>query len=136
KAATLRAVIDRIGNDNAKGEYYLTDAVELANVDDLEVEFTVADADEVIGIDNRTKLAQAEAIFQKRRREEFMAAGVTLRDPASAYFAWDTEIGEDVTIEPNVVIGPGVRIANDCKIFAFSHLADVTLGEGVEVGPF
>ena len=136
KAETLRNVIDRIGNDNAKGEYYLTDAVELANEDDLDVEFIVADADEVIGVDDRTKLAQAEHIFQDRCRGAFLSGGVTLADPKTVYFSWDTEIGRDVTIEPNVVIGPGVKIGENVVVRAFSHLEDVTIGTDSSVGPF
>jgi bifunctional UDP-N-acetylglucosamine pyrophosphorylase/glucosamine-1-phosphate N-acetyltransferase len=136
KAEALRAVIDRIGNANAKGEYYLTDAVELANIDDLNVEYIVADAKEVIGIDDRTKLALAEQYFQERRRREFLSAGVTLSDPQTVYFAWDTQIGRDVTIEPNVVIGPGVRIGENVAVRAFSHLEDVTIGSDSSVGPF
>ena len=136
KADTLRAVIDRIGNSNAKGEYYLTDAVELANVDDLNVEYIVADAKEVIGVDDRTKLAQAEHYFQERRRSAFLSGGVTMADPKTVYFAWDTEIGRDVSIEPNVVIGPGVSIGENVVVRAFSHLEDVTIGADSSVGPF
>ena len=136
RADTLRAVIDRIGNANKKGEYYLTDAVELANADGKRVDAIEADADEVIGVDDRTKLAQAEATFQEFRRTEFMKAGVTLRDPATVYFSWDTEIARDVTIEPNVWFGPGVKIGEGAKIFAFSHIEHAVLGPGVTVGPF
>ena len=136
KADTLRAVIDRIGNSNAKGEYYLTDAVELANVDDLNVEYIVADAKEVIGVDDRTKLAQAEHYFQERRRSAFLSGGVTMADPKTVYFAWDTEIGRDVSIEPNVLIGPGVSIGENVVVRAFSHLEDVTIGADSSVGPF
>jgi bifunctional UDP-N-acetylglucosamine pyrophosphorylase/glucosamine-1-phosphate N-acetyltransferase len=136
RADTLRAVIDRIGNANAKGEYYLTDAVEIANADGRRVDFIEANADEVIGVDDRTKLAQAEATFQDFRRTEFMKAGVTLRDPGSIYFSWDTEIGRDVTIFPNVVFGPGVRIADNVEIRAFCDIEDATIGEGATIGPF
>ena len=136
RAETLRAVIDRIGNANAKGEYYLTDAVELANADGKRVDFVEADADEVIGVDDRAKLAQAEAIFQEFRRSEFMKAGVTLRDPGSVYFSWDTEIGRDVTIFPNVVFGPGVKIADNVEIRAFCDIEDAVIGEGATIGPF
>jgi bifunctional UDP-N-acetylglucosamine pyrophosphorylase/glucosamine-1-phosphate N-acetyltransferase len=136
RADTLRAVIDRIGNANAKGEYYLTDAVELANADGKRVDYVEANADEVIGVDDRTKLAQAEATFQEFRRSEFMKAGVTLRDPGSVYFSWDTEIGRDVTIFPNVVFGPGVKIADNVEIRAFCDIEDVKIGEGATIGPF
>jgi len=136
RAETLRAVIDRIGNSNAKGEYYLTDAVELANADGKRVDFVEANADEVIGVDDRSKLAQAEATFQEFRRDEFMKAGVTLRDPGSVYFSWDTEIGRDVTIFPNVVFGPGVRIADNVEIRAFCDIEDAVIGSGATIGPF
>ena len=136
RADTLRAVIDRIGNANAKGEYYLTDVVELANADGRRVDFVEANADEVIGVDDRTKLAQAEATFQEFRRAEFMKAGVTLRDPGSVYFSWDTQIGSDVTIFPNVVFGPGVKIADNVEIRAFCDIEDATIGEGASIGPF
>ena len=136
RADVLRAVIGRIGNANAKGEFYLTDAVELANSDGRRVDAIEARADEVIGVDNRAKLAEAEATFQELRRNDFMAAGVTLKDPRTVYFSWDTEIGQDVTIEPNVVVGPGVKIGDNVTIRAFSHLEDVTIGADSSVGPF
>lgn len=136
RAATLQAVIDRIGNANAKGEFYLTDAVELANADGRRVEFIEADKDEVIGVDDRVRLAKAERQFQDLRREDFMAAGVTLKDPDTVHFSWDTEIGRDVTIFPNVVLGPGVRIGDGVEIRAFCDLEDVSIGEGASIGPF
>jgi bifunctional UDP-N-acetylglucosamine pyrophosphorylase/glucosamine-1-phosphate N-acetyltransferase len=128
RADTLRAVIERIGNANAKGEFYLTDAVELANADGRRIEVVEADANEVIGVDDRRKLAQAEAQFQELRRDDFMRAGVTLKDPASVYFSYDTEIGRDVTIFPNVVFGPGVKIADGVEIRAFCDIEDVAIG--------
>lgn len=136
RADTLRSVIDRIGNANAKGEFYLTDAVELANGDGRRIEVVEADANEVIGVDDRRKLAQAEAQFQELRRDDFMRAGVTLKDPASVYFSYDTEIGRDVTIFPNVVFGPGVKIADGVEIRAFCDIEDVVIGEGSSIGPF
>ena len=136
RAEALRSVIDRIGNKNAKGEYYLTDAVELANGDGRRVEFIEADPGEVMGVDDRTRLAAAEAQFQALRREDFMKAGVTLKDPNSVWFAYDTEIGRDVTIFPNVVFGPGVRIADNVEIRAFCDIEDASIGEGSSIGPF
>jgi len=136
RADTLRAVIDRIGNANLKGEFYLTDAVELANADGRRVEFVEADANEVIGVDDRRKLAQAEAQFQQLRRDDFMRSGVTLRDPSTVYFSYDTEIGRDVTIFPNVVFGPGVRIGDNVEIRAFCDIEDVVIGQGATIGPF
>ncbi|RUT32850.1 bifunctional UDP-N-acetylglucosamine diphosphorylase/glucosamine-1-phosphate N-acetyltransferase GlmU [Arsenicitalea aurantiaca] len=136
RAEALRAIIDRIGNANAKGEFYLTDAVELANADGREVAFTTAPADEVLGVNDRAQLAQAERQFQDLRRQDFMAAGVTLRDPATTWLSWDTEIARDVLIEPSVFIGPGVRIGEGAIIRAFSHLEGTTIGAGAEIGPF
>lgn len=136
RAETLRSVIDRIGNANAKGEFYLTDAVELASADGRRIEVVEADANEVIGVDDRRKLAQAEAQFQELRRDDFMRAGVTLKDPSSVYFSYDTEIGRDVTIFPNVVFGPGVKIADGVEIRAFCDIEDVKIGEGATIGPF
>ncbi len=136
RAAALRQLIDRIENNNAKGEYYLTDAVELANADGLRVEHTVADPDEVLGVNDRAQLAAAEAQFQDLRREDFMRAGVTLHDPKTVYFSYDTEIGQDVVIEPSVVFGPGVKIGEGTVIKAFSHLEGATVGAHATIGPF
>jgi len=136
RADALRRVIDRIDNKNAKGEYYLTDAVALANADGLHVEHTVADANEVLGIDDRPRLAKAEAQFQELRRQDFMEAGVTLHDPATVYFSFDTELGRDVVIEPNVVFGPGAKIGDGVTIRAFSHIEGATVAAGATIGPF
>jgi len=136
RAEALRAVIDRIDNKNAKGEYYLTDAVELANADGRRVEYIEADAGEVMGVDDRTRLAAAEAQFQRLRRDDFMKAGVTLKDPDSVWFSYDTEIGRDVTIFPNVVFGAGVKIADNVEIRAFCDIEDAVIGEGASIGPF
>jgi bifunctional UDP-N-acetylglucosamine pyrophosphorylase/glucosamine-1-phosphate N-acetyltransferase len=136
RAETLRSVIDRIGNANAKGEFYLTDAVELANADGRRIEAVEADANEVIGVDDRRKLAQAEAQFQELRRDDFMRAGVTLKDPSTVYFSYDTEIGRDVTIFPNVVFGPGVKIADGVEIRAFCDIEGTSIGAGASIGPF
>lgn len=136
RAETLRSVIDRIGNANAKGEFYLTDAVELANADGRRIEVVEADANEVIGVDDRRKLAQAEAQFQELRRDDFMRAGVTLKDPSTVYFSYDTEIGRDVTIFPNVVFGPGVKIADGVEIRAFCDIENTVIGAGASIGPF
>jgi bifunctional UDP-N-acetylglucosamine pyrophosphorylase/glucosamine-1-phosphate N-acetyltransferase len=129
-------VIERIDNKNSKGEFYLTDAVEIANADKRKIEYTVADAREVTGVDDRGKLAKAEMQFQELRRDDFMKAGVTLRDPASIYFSYDTEIGRDVTIFPNVVFGPGVKIGDGVEIRAFCDIEAVTIGAGATIGPF
>jgi bifunctional UDP-N-acetylglucosamine pyrophosphorylase/glucosamine-1-phosphate N-acetyltransferase len=136
KASTLRAVIDRIDNKNAKGEFYLTDAVELALASGLNATYIVADANEVIGVDDRVKLSQAEAHFQSRKRQEVMRAGVTLIDPATTYFSYDTEIAQDVVIEPGVYFGPGVKVGEGAVIHAYSHIEGATIGPRASVGPF
>lgn len=136
KAETLRQVIDRIENKNAKGEFYLTDAIEIANADGRRVAYTRARESEVLGVNDRAQLAKAEAQFQDVRREDFMKAGVTLKDPSTVYFSYDTEIAQDVIIEPNVVFGPGVKIGEGAVIHAFSHIEGANIGPGVSVGPF
>ncbi|MET3925455.1 bifunctional UDP-N-acetylglucosamine diphosphorylase/glucosamine-1-phosphate N-acetyltransferase GlmU [Devosia sp. 2618] len=133
---TLRSVIERIGNSNAKGEYYLTDAVELAAGDGKRIDYIEVNANELIGVDDRSKLAQAEATFQELRRDDFMKAGVTLKDPKSVWFSYDTQIARDVTIEPNVVFGPGVTIEEGAVIHAFSHIEGAHIGRNASIGPF
>jgi bifunctional UDP-N-acetylglucosamine pyrophosphorylase/glucosamine-1-phosphate N-acetyltransferase len=136
RAEVFRGLIDKVGTANAQGEFYVTDLVELANAAGFKVGYAVAPEAEVMGVNDRSQLARAEAQFQELRREDFMKAGVTLKDPASVYFSYDTEIGRDTLIEPNVVFGPGVKIGQGVKVFAFSHISDATLEDGVEVGPF
>lgn len=130
------AMLDQIGNDNAKGEYYLTDAVELAQKAGLKVVATEASFDNALGINNRAELAQAEAIWQERARRRMMLGGVTLIAPETVYFSYDTEIGAETTIEPNVWFGPGVSVAEGAKIRAFCHLEGASVGTGADVGPF
>ena len=132
----LFALLDRVTNDNAKGEYYLTDIVELAVGDGGRVAVVEAPEAEVMGINSRAELAEAEAIFQARARADAMANGATLIDPESVFFAFDTEVGKDVIIGPNVVFGPGVRISDRVAIHAFSHIEGAEIGPGAVVGPF
>ena len=134
--ARLWELIDAVGNDNAKGEYYLTDIVAIARSQGLTCTFIEADAEELSGVNSRAELAVAEAIMQQRLRAAAMANGATLIDPTTVWFSYDTRIGEDVTIGPNVFFGPGVSVANGAEIRAFSHLEGATLGEDVTVGPF
>ena len=130
------ALLESIGNKNAKNEYYLTDIVEIASERGLRVVATETDEDSIIGINNRAELAQAEAIWQRRRRHAAMLSGVTMTAPESVYFCHDTEIGVDVLVEPNVVFGPGVTVASGARIRAFCHLEGATVGKGVEIGPY
>ncbi|QPD00464.1 bifunctional UDP-N-acetylglucosamine diphosphorylase/glucosamine-1-phosphate N-acetyltransferase GlmU [Qipengyuania soli] len=137
RAADLWALLDRVGNDNAAGEYYLPDIVNIAIADGRTCAVVTTETpDEVAGINSRGELAAAEAQWQQLRREEAMEAGVTLRAPETVFFSYDTEIAADVTIEPNVVFGPGVTIASGATIRAFSHLEGAKVGEGCEVGPY
>jgi len=136
RAEVFRELIDRIDTNNAQGEYYLTDLVGLANAAGKTVGYGVAPENDVMGVNDRAQLARAEALFQEVRREDFMKAGVTLRDPQSVWFSWDTEIGRDVTIFPNVVFGPGVKIADNVEIRAFCDIEDAVIGEGASIGPF
>ncbi|RVA54863.1 DapH/DapD/GlmU-related protein, partial [Mesorhizobium sp. M7A.F.Ca.CA.001.08.1.1] len=130
------ALLDRVGNKNAKGEYYLTDIVEIASARGLNVVATEASFESALGINNRAELAQAEAIWQARRRHEAMLSGVTLIAPETVYFSHDTEIGTDTIVEPNVWFGPGVKIATGAKIHAFSHIEGATIASNCDVGPY
>ena len=137
RAEELFALLDRVGNDNAQGEYYLPDIVNIAIADGRPAAVVSTDDEgEVAGINSRAELAAAEALWQADRREAAMAAGVTLRAPETVFFSWDTQLGRDVTVEPNVVFGPGVKVADGATIRAFSHLEGADVGEGCEVGPF
>ncbi|MDH7973039.1 bifunctional UDP-N-acetylglucosamine diphosphorylase/glucosamine-1-phosphate N-acetyltransferase GlmU [Sphingomonas sp. AR_OL41] len=136
RAADLWPLLARVGNDNAAGEYYLPDIVMLALADGDRAVVVETDADEVIGINSRADLAYAEARWQAARRNQAMDAGATLIAPETVWFAWDTLIGRDVTIEPNVFFGPGVSIADGATIHAFSHIEGATVGAGAEIGPF
>jgi bifunctional UDP-N-acetylglucosamine pyrophosphorylase/glucosamine-1-phosphate N-acetyltransferase len=129
-------IIDRIGNANSKREYYLTDAV--AIVRDLGLEAVVIEAgeDDVRGINTKTQLAEAEQVMQTRLRKAALEAGVTMIAPDTVYLASDTTFGHDVTIEPFVVIGPGVSIADGAVIHSFSHIVQATIGRNASVGPY
>ena len=137
RAADLFALLARVGNDNAQGEYYLPDVVNIALADGrVCAVVTTEDPDEVAGINSRAELAEAEARWQQRRRRAAMDDGATLVAPETVWFAWDTQLGRDVLVEPNVVFGPGVSVADGVKIRAFCHLEGASLASGVEVGPY
>ena len=129
-------LLEKIGNSNAKGEYYLTDIVEIATAEGLSVVATEASAESVLGINNRVELAEAEGIWQRRKRRELMLAGVTMQSPETVFLSHDTEIGADTVIEPNVFFGPGVSITGGATIHAFSHIEGATIASGAEVGPY
>ncbi len=132
----LWALLERVGNANAAGEYYLPDIVMLAIADGRGAVVIETGADEVAGINSRAELAAVEAAWQGKRRARAMADGVTLIAPETVFFAHDTIVGRDVTIEPNVVFGPGVTIADDVTIHAFSHLEGATVATKADVGPY
>jgi bifunctional UDP-N-acetylglucosamine pyrophosphorylase/glucosamine-1-phosphate N-acetyltransferase len=135
-AETLLGLIGRIGNDNAKGEFYLTDAVALARGDRLDARIIRSGAEEVLGVNSRAELAEAEAQMQLRLRAGVMADGATLIAPETVFLSHDTRIGRDVLIEPHVVIGEGVTIQDGATVRAFSHLEGAHIGPGATVGPF
>ncbi len=137
RSADMFELLRRVGNDNAQGEYYLVDIVNIANADGDGCAVISADTPgEVTGINSRAELAAAERQWQDYRREEAMAEGATLKAPETVFFSWDTALGRDVTVEPNVVFGPGVSVADGATIRAFSHLEGASVGEGCEVGPY
>jgi bifunctional UDP-N-acetylglucosamine pyrophosphorylase/glucosamine-1-phosphate N-acetyltransferase len=130
------AILDKIGNANSKGEYYLVDAVTIVRDMGLEAVVIETSEDEVRGINTKAQLAEAEAVMQARLRKAALDAGVTLIAPDTVYLAADTKFGNDVTIEPFVVIGPGVTIADGAVIHSFSHIVQSTIGKKALVGPF
>ena len=135
-AGLLFELLAEVRNDNAKGEYYLTDVVELARRRGAPTRAVFAGEDAVMGVNSQAELAEAEALFQQRRRAALLAAGVTMSAPDTVHFAHDTEVGAGTTIEPYVVFGPGARIAPGARIRAFSHIEGATVATGAEVGPY
>ena len=137
RSDALFELLGRVGNDNAQGEYYLPEIVNIAVSEGRHCAVIVtSDPDEVAGINSRSELAEAEARWQKARRARAMADGATLIAPETVFFSWDTVLGRDVTVEPNVVFGPGVEVADQVVIHAFTHLEGARLASGASVGPF
>jgi bifunctional UDP-N-acetylglucosamine pyrophosphorylase / glucosamine-1-phosphate N-acetyltransferase len=136
KAADLFGLLARVTDDNAQQEFYLTDIVNIANADGRTCVAVTTDPYDVAGINNRAQLAEMEGEWQKRRRVQAMYDGATLIAPETVWFAYDTVMGRDVLIEPNVFFGPGVTVADGVKIRANCHLEGATVGAGCEVGPF
>ena len=133
--ATVLTLLSRCTPDNAQGEIYLTDIVGLAASEGRATRAVFCDPAETLGINDRAQLAAAEAAFQARARAEAMAAGVTFTAPETVFLAHDTQLAPDVTVEPHVVFGPGVRVAEGAIIRAFSHLEGADIGFGAVVGP-
>ncbi len=130
------AILQRIGNQNRKGEFYLTDAVEIARGMKLDAVAIEVEEDEVRGINTKSQLAEAEAIAQQRLRKAALDAGVTFVAPETVFLCADTKFGKDVVIEPFVVFGEKVTVEDGAVIHSFSHLAGAHVGKGVSVGPF
>ncbi|WP_293974754.1 bifunctional UDP-N-acetylglucosamine diphosphorylase/glucosamine-1-phosphate N-acetyltransferase GlmU [Sphingopyxis sp.] len=136
KSTDLFALLARVTDDNAAKEFYLVDIVNIANADGRHCAVVVTDPYDVAGINSRGELAAMEGEWQARRRVQAMADGASLIAPDTVWFAWDTQLGRDVLIEPNVFFGPGVTVADNVKIRANCHIEGTAIGSGCEVGPF
>jgi bifunctional UDP-N-acetylglucosamine pyrophosphorylase/glucosamine-1-phosphate N-acetyltransferase len=134
--ATLFDLIDAVGNDNAAGEYYLTDIVGIARARGLSATVVTCDESETLGINTRTELSDAEQVFQNQCRANALTEGVSLMAPDTVYFSHDTLLGRDAVVEPHVVFGPGVTVETDARIRAFSHLEGCHVSKGAIVGPY
>jgi bifunctional UDP-N-acetylglucosamine pyrophosphorylase/glucosamine-1-phosphate N-acetyltransferase len=128
--------LSRVTNDNAKGEYYLTEIVHLAALDEALVKASIAPESAVMGCDTPMQLSQAEAVFQQRRRAHFLAEGVGMLAPETVHFAWDTQIQPGAIIEQFVVFAPGVTVETGAVIRAFSHLEGAVVRSGALIGPY
>lgn len=133
---TALKILDKIGNGNSKGEYYLTDAVAIVRELGLRAAVIETDEDEVRGINTKAQLAEAEQVMQRRLRQVALDAGVTLIAPETVFLAADTTFGKDVTIEPFVVIGPGVAIDDGAVIHSFSNIVGARIGKNASIGPY
>ncbi len=136
KSGVLFDLIDAVGNDNAAGEYYLTEIIGVARARALTATVVQCGATETLGVDSRSGLSRAEALFQTTARATALADGVTMTAPETVFFAHDTVIGRDTIIEPNVVFGPGVTVESGATIRAFSHLEGCHVSRGATVGPY
>ena len=132
----LKQLVPKIQNKNNAKEFYLTDIVKIASSLGLKTKFILTESSEILGVNNREELSIAERIFQERLRKKHMENGVTLVHPESVFFSFDTEIENDVVIEPNVVFGFKVKIKKNCTIKSFSYIEGAEIEEGVSVGPF
>ncbi len=134
--AELASLVGAVGNDNAAGEYYLTDIVGIARDKGLSVGVVICDEAETLGINTRIELAGAEAAFQTRARAEAFENGVSMTAPETVFFALDTFVGRDALIGPNVIFGPGVTVETGAEIKGFCHLEGCHISRGATVGPF
>ncbi|MDG1825579.1 MAG: bifunctional UDP-N-acetylglucosamine diphosphorylase/glucosamine-1-phosphate N-acetyltransferase GlmU [Henriciella sp.] len=136
RASKMFDLLASVTNENAKGEYYLTDVVGLAREAGSICRAVRCAEDDVLGVNSRVELAQAEASFQTKRRAELLVSGVTMTAPETVFVSYDTIIENDVIVEPNVVFGPGVMVHSGANIRAFSHLEGARVHSGAEVGPY
>ncbi len=136
RAKDLFRWLCQVGNDNAAKEYYLPDIVNIAAAEGREAVVIEGDPYETAGVNSRAELAHLELEWQRRRREQVLHEGATLIDPESVWFAYDTRLGRDVTVEPHVVFGPGVEVADGATIHAFSHIEGAIIGVKASIGPF
>jgi len=136
RAGDLFRWLAEVGNDNAASEYYLPDVVNIAAAEGREAVVIEGDPYETAGVNSRAELAHLELEWQRRRREQALHDGATLIDPESVWFAYDTRLGRDVTVEPHVVFGPGVQVADGATIHAFSHIDGASIGARASIGPF
>jgi bifunctional UDP-N-acetylglucosamine pyrophosphorylase/glucosamine-1-phosphate N-acetyltransferase len=136
EGALLFSLVERLGRDNARGEYYLTDVFALADAEGHRTAMAEADPEEVMGINSRAELAVAEAVMQTRLRGRAMAEGVTFLDPTTVWLSMDTRFGQDVTVQPSVYFGPGVVLGDHVEVRAFSHLEGARVDAGATIGPF
>lgn len=135
--ARMFDLIGQIGDNNAKSEFYLTDVVQLARAANMACAVVEASAAaEVMGVNSRAELADCEKIVQRRLRRAAMDNGATLIDPDNVVFSFDTQLGRDVIVEPNVYFAPGVRVGDRVNIRGFSHLEQVSIADGAQIGPY
>ncbi len=135
-AQVIWQLLAKLDNKNAKGEFYLTDIVELAQTAGRISAYVEAPAAELLGVNSRVDLAAAEKLYQQQRREQAMLDGVTLIDPETVYFSSDTKLGRDIVIGPHVFFGPGVTIADEVEIRGFCHIEGATVARGAQIGPY
>lgn len=136
RSELLFKLLDQVDNNNAKKEYYLTDIVAIGRAAGCKTAAVRCDEEDVLGVNSRVQLAEAEAVFQKRKRVELMEQGVTMTDPDTVFLSFDIQIGSDVTIEPNVFFGPDVVLDDNVTIRAFSHIEGAKVASGSVIGPF
>lgn len=135
-ADLMWTLIDKVDNRNSKQEFYLTDVIEIGSAEGITSGFVVCEESEVLGVNSRSQLAEAEAVLQGRLRHAAMDGGATLVAPETVFLAADTRLGKDVVVEPFVVFGNNVTVADGATVRAHSHLEGVTLAEDAVVGPY